>query len=452
MPPARSPRSTSREALRRRAPRRRSTPRCPQTSPSSPPRARLPASTRASRPPRAPIATSCSTGRRARRSRLGGRSGGPGRSTRRHSPAAPPSSPDEHDFTAFTPAVTEHDVFVRKIRAAAWERDGDHLHFTITADSFLRHMVRTLVGTMLESTPERLALAALLRGATAPADAERVTRAAVAAAPGGSLTLGACQSDPRSAGRGSGFGREVGSRTARSRDRAATGPRARRVVTATARLRSPHALPVVLFDLDGTLIDSGPIIMASMRHASVTVLGREPDEEKVRAAIGGPGLVGADARARPGARRRARRDLPRPQRAAARHARGVRRHARAAAPAARAWSPARHRHRQAPAHRRSRPRPLPDPARDDRRRRRRRGHGATQARSRPAARGARPSRGRAATTPPTSATPPSTSAPARRRACSPSPSAGAASTRTSGSSHEQPDALVHTPEELLALL
>ena len=49
--------------------------------------------------------------------------------------------------------------------------------------------------------------------------------------------------------------------------------------------------PIVLFDLDGTLIDSGPMIMASMRHASVTVLGREPDEEKVRAAIGGPGLV-----------------------------------------------------------------------------------------------------------------------------------------------------------------
>ena len=48
---------------------------------------------------------------------------------------------------------------------------------------------------------------------------------------------------------------------------------------------------VVLFDLDGTLIDSGPIILASMRHASVTVLGREPDEARVRAAIGGPGLV-----------------------------------------------------------------------------------------------------------------------------------------------------------------
>ena len=48
---------------------------------------------------------------------------------------------------------------------------------------------------------------------------------------------------------------------------------------------------VILFDLDGTLIDSGPIIIASMRHASVTVLGREPDEELVRAAIGGPGLI-----------------------------------------------------------------------------------------------------------------------------------------------------------------
>jgi tRNA pseudouridine38-40 synthase len=63
--------------------------------------------------------------------------------------------PGEHDFTAFTPAETQHEVFLREIREAAWERRGDHLHFTVTADSFLRHMVRTLVGTMLESTPER---------------------------------------------------------------------------------------------------------------------------------------------------------------------------------------------------------------------------------------------------------------------------------------------------------
>lgn len=56
----------------------------------------------------------------------------------------------EHDFRAFTPTETQHQVFVRAVRTAAWERVGDRLHFTITADSFLRHMVRTLVGTMLE--------------------------------------------------------------------------------------------------------------------------------------------------------------------------------------------------------------------------------------------------------------------------------------------------------------
>ena len=56
----------------------------------------------------------------------------------------------EHDFRAFTPAETEHEVFRRRVLAARWEPDGDRLDFTITADSFLRHMVRTLVGTMLE--------------------------------------------------------------------------------------------------------------------------------------------------------------------------------------------------------------------------------------------------------------------------------------------------------------
>jgi tRNA pseudouridine38-40 synthase len=56
----------------------------------------------------------------------------------------------EHDFRAFTPTETRHEVFVRAVEAAAWTRDGDHLDFAITADGFLRHMVRTLVGTMLE--------------------------------------------------------------------------------------------------------------------------------------------------------------------------------------------------------------------------------------------------------------------------------------------------------------
>jgi pyrophosphatase PpaX len=48
---------------------------------------------------------------------------------------------------------------------------------------------------------------------------------------------------------------------------------------------------VVLFDLDGTLIDSGAIIVASMRHAATTVLGRDVPEDELRAAVGGPGLV-----------------------------------------------------------------------------------------------------------------------------------------------------------------
>ena len=62
----------------------------------------------------------------------------------------------EHDFRAFTPTETQHEVFRRDVRAAAWERHGDRLDFTITADSFLRHMVRTLVGTMLERPPEEI--------------------------------------------------------------------------------------------------------------------------------------------------------------------------------------------------------------------------------------------------------------------------------------------------------
>ena len=65
--------------------------------------------------------------------------------------------PGEHEFTAFTPVESQHEVFFRIVREARWERRGDHLHFTVTADSFLRHMVRTLVGTMLQSSPERFA-------------------------------------------------------------------------------------------------------------------------------------------------------------------------------------------------------------------------------------------------------------------------------------------------------
>jgi pyrophosphatase PpaX len=48
--------------------------------------------------------------------------------------------------------------------------------------------------------------------------------------------------------------------------------------------------PVVLFDLDGTVIDSGGIILASMRHATQTVLERDYSDHELMVNVGGPGL------------------------------------------------------------------------------------------------------------------------------------------------------------------
>ena len=60
-----------------------------------------------------------------------------------------------HDFTAFTPTQTDHVRFERNVLHAAWTADGDILGFQITADAFMRNMVRVLVGTMLESASGR---------------------------------------------------------------------------------------------------------------------------------------------------------------------------------------------------------------------------------------------------------------------------------------------------------
>jgi tRNA pseudouridine38-40 synthase len=75
--------------------------------------------------------------------------------------AAAASLAGEHDFRAFTPTQTQHEVFVRVVERAEWIRRGDHLDFEITADSYLRHMVRSLVGTMVEAPGQ---IAELLEG------------------------------------------------------------------------------------------------------------------------------------------------------------------------------------------------------------------------------------------------------------------------------------------------
>ena len=48
--------------------------------------------------------------------------------------------------------------------------------------------------------------------------------------------------------------------------------------------------PVCLFDFDGTVVDSGPIILASFRHAARTVLGEEIPDVRLLALTGGAGL------------------------------------------------------------------------------------------------------------------------------------------------------------------
>ncbi|MCW2995019.1 MAG: truA [Conexibacter sp.] len=63
-----------------------------------------------------------------------------------------------HDFTAFTPTETEHVRFERVVLSAEWFRRGDTLEFWITADAFMRHMNRVLVGTMLQVAGGRRSL------------------------------------------------------------------------------------------------------------------------------------------------------------------------------------------------------------------------------------------------------------------------------------------------------
>lgn len=62
-----------------------------------------------------------------------------------------------NDFTSFSKLHTDVKTNLCRIESAAWEQQGDHRYtFTITADRFLRNMVRAIVGTMLEAGRGRL--------------------------------------------------------------------------------------------------------------------------------------------------------------------------------------------------------------------------------------------------------------------------------------------------------
>lgn len=64
-----------------------------------------------------------------------------------------------HDFTAFSKVKTDVNHFICDVRSANWKLNGSNLTFRITANRFLRGMVRALVGTLLDVGSGKLSLA-----------------------------------------------------------------------------------------------------------------------------------------------------------------------------------------------------------------------------------------------------------------------------------------------------
>jgi tRNA pseudouridine38-40 synthase len=83
----------------------------------------------------------------------------------------------EHDFAAFRTLGSEEKTTMRRVFLSHWRRDDDRLSYRVEATAFLRHMVRTMVGTMVDVGRGKLPpefVPALLRGhdrALAPAPA-----------------------------------------------------------------------------------------------------------------------------------------------------------------------------------------------------------------------------------------------------------------------------------------
>jgi tRNA pseudouridine38-40 synthase len=64
----------------------------------------------------------------------------------------------EHDFQCFSKVKTNVNHFLCEITKAEWKQRGDTLEFTITANRFLRGMVRAIVGTLLDIGTGKMAV------------------------------------------------------------------------------------------------------------------------------------------------------------------------------------------------------------------------------------------------------------------------------------------------------
>jgi len=68
----------------------------------------------------------------------------------------------EHDFAAMRSLGSDEKTTVRRILASEWRRNGNLLTYRVEATAFLRHMVRTMVATMIDvgrgaAAPEQIA-------------------------------------------------------------------------------------------------------------------------------------------------------------------------------------------------------------------------------------------------------------------------------------------------------
>src|SRR5579859_6916767 len=64
----------------------------------------------------------------------------------------------KHDFTSFSKVKTDVNHFECTIKSATWKKKGDLMIFSITANRFLRGMVRAIVGTLLDVGIKKVSL------------------------------------------------------------------------------------------------------------------------------------------------------------------------------------------------------------------------------------------------------------------------------------------------------